>query len=180
MLIPMPSWDGLHPIITHFPIGLLLIAPVLVVFSLIFRQYARPYAYSALTLMVLGTAAAYIAVETGESAAELVERGGPVDAVLEQHESLAEQTRILFTVITLVYAFIVLAPLVIKSALKPLPWTVVNGAFLAFYLVGALFLANTGHQGGRLVHEFGVRAMVTPMATEAAPSVGAQDDEDDE
>lgn len=31
-------------------------------------------------------------------------------------------------------------------------------AFLAFYLAGTMVLANTAHQGGRLVHELGVRA----------------------
>ena len=28
---PIPSWDGLHPLIVHFPIALLLVAPLLVV-----------------------------------------------------------------------------------------------------------------------------------------------------
>ncbi len=36
---------------------------------------------------------------------------------------------------------------------------VVNVVFLIFYAVGAIVLANVGHEGGRLVHEYGVHAM---------------------
>ncbi len=31
---PFPSWDGLHPLIVHFPIALLLVAPLFVVLGL--------------------------------------------------------------------------------------------------------------------------------------------------
>ncbi len=178
MFPPLPDWDGLHPIIVHFPIALLLVAPLLVIMSLVFRIHARPFAYAALTLMLLGTASLYVAVSTGEAAGELAENGGAVEQVLEHHESLAEQTRTIFTVVTLVYLFIVLAPLVAKRALDPIPWVVVNVAFLAFYLVGAVYLANTGHAGGRLVHEFGVRAIMAPGPVPVAAGGGGGGDDD--
>ena len=41
-------------------------------------------------------------------------------------------------------------------------------AFLVLYGTGALFLVNTAHQGGRLVHELGVRAPVAPSSQTAA------------
>ncbi|MEK7856256.1 MAG: hypothetical protein AAB288_09210, partial [Acidobacteriota bacterium] len=39
-----------------------------------------------------------------------------------------------------------------------------NLAFLLFYGSGAVLLMNTAHQGGRLVHEFGVRAVMASTA----------------
>jgi uncharacterized membrane protein len=176
MFPPLPGWDGLHPIIIHFPIALLLVAPVLVVMSLVFRMHARPFAYAALTLMLLGTVSLYVAVSTGEAAGELAETGGAVEQVLEHHESLAEQTRTIFTVLTLVYLFVVLAPKVAKRALETVPWVVVNVAFLAFYLVGSVYLANTAHAGGRLVHEFGVHAIMAPGPIPTLPGGGDDDD----
>ena len=178
MLPALPSWDGLHPIIIHFPIALLLIAPVLIVMSLVIRPHARPFAYAALLLMFIGAAALYLATATGEAAGEMAERDGAVEQVLEHHETLAEQTKVVFSVITAVYAFIVLAPLVAKKAQKIVPWTAVNGAFLVFYLAGAILLVNTGHEGGRLVHEFGVRALVSSPASSAATSQGEVEDDD--
>jgi uncharacterized membrane protein len=162
MLPALPNWDNLHPLIIHFPIALLLVAPVLVILSMGVRKYARPFAYAALLLMVLGTGALFVAVSTGEAAGELAEGNGAVEQVLERHEDLAELTQTIFSIITIAYALVVLAPLVAKKAQATLPWTAVNGAILVFYLAGAVFLANTGHEGGRLVHEFGVHAMMTP------------------
>jgi hypothetical protein len=55
--------------------------------------------------------------------------------------------------------------------------TILPLAFLVLYSAGALLLVNTAHNGGRLVHEFGVRAMVTstPANADAALATGTQD-----
>src|SRR5688572_4784583 len=74
MLPPIPSWDGLHPIIVHFPIALLLIAPILIVLGTIFYKNGRAFMVSAFVLMLIGTIAAFIATATGEAAGELAER----------------------------------------------------------------------------------------------------------
>ena len=36
ILPPIPSWDGLHPLVVHFPIALLLAAPVLLLAGMVF------------------------------------------------------------------------------------------------------------------------------------------------
>ena len=38
MFPPMPSWEAAHPLVVHFPIGLLFFAPVLLVMPAIDRK----------------------------------------------------------------------------------------------------------------------------------------------
>ena len=161
-LPPIASWDALHPLIVHFPIGLLLAAPVLIILGVAFRDGRRLFSIAALVVMLMGTVAAYVAVGTGEAAAELAERTPQVSAVLERHEQLAETTRTLFTVLTVVFAAILFVPSLLKRQLGRGALVLVNAAFLVVYLAAAVFLADTGHNGGRLVHELEVRAMMAP------------------
>jgi uncharacterized membrane protein len=161
-LPPVPSWDALHPLIVHFPIGLLLAAPVLIVLGIIFPDGRRLFSIAALVVMLMGTVGAYVAVETGEAAAELVERTPQVSAVLERHEELAETTRTLFTILTVVFAAILFVPSLFKKQLRRGVYVLLNVLFLIVYMAAAVFLADTGHNGGRLVHELGVRAMMVP------------------
>jgi uncharacterized membrane protein len=160
MLPPIPSWDGLHPVIVHFPIALLLVAPILILLGTLLPRRSRPMLVAALILMAIGTTAAWIAVSTGEAAGELAERMTTAEAVVENHEELAETTSAIFTALTAVFAVIVLAPAAFKKELAPKILIPLNLAFLLFYGAGAVVLINTAHEGGRLVHEFGVRAAV--------------------
>ncbi len=167
LLPPMPSWEGLHPMIVHFPIALLLVAPLLIAVSL-FVKSARTWATAGLVVMALGTAAAYVSVATGQAAGEQAEeRVVAAKAVLERHEEMAETTRNVFTALTLMFAMLVIAPAVIRRPLARSVSVTATLIFLAFYSGGTLFLANTAHQGGRLVHEFGVRAMIAPTRADA-------------
>lgn len=162
LLPPMPSWSGMHPLVVHFPIALLLVAPLLVLAALVWKSLSRGLLVAALALMVAGTAFTWVAVSTGEAAGEMAERAGArVEAVVEQHEELAETTRNVFTLLTLVFATLVFAPTAMRRTLERVPFTAAHAAFLVLYAGGALFLVNTAHQGGRIVHEFGVRAEMT-------------------
>lgn len=162
-LPPIPSWDALHPLIIHFPIGLLLIAPVFIVIGAALKtEKGRPYLIAALIMMVLGTASVFVAVETGEAAGKLAERTPEIKAVLEHHENLAEATQVGFSVLTVIFAAILYVPRLLRRASNRLVGTVLPLVFLVFYGAGMLLLANTAHNGGRLVHEFGVKAMVAP------------------
>ena len=72
----------------------------------------------------------------------------------------------------MIFAAIMFAPKVFQKLSGRLVSTVLPLVFLLFYGVGVLLLTNTAHNGGRLVHEFGVRAMVAaspvPLAGSAA------------
>ncbi len=167
-LPPIPAWDGLHPLIVHFPIALLLVAPVFIVLGLLIGRHSRLFMTSALVLMVLGTAASFVAVSTGEAAGKLADRTPEVNQVLQHHEELAERVRLTFTVLTVVFAGLLAGPVVLKRELARVPTTVLALLFLGVYAAGAVVLANTAHNGGRLVHELGVRSLMPPAPLPAA------------
>lgn len=178
MLPPIPTWEGLHPIIVHFPIALLVVAPILIILGLIFHSSGKVFMVSAFTLMLIGTIAAFISVATGEAAGETAERMAGVEAVLESHEELAESARNIFAALTAIFAAIVFVPMAFKRDLGRAAAIPLNLAFLLFYGAGTVVLLNAAHEGGRLVHEFGVRAMTTQNAQTSAPAIRKADDDD--
>lgn len=182
MLPPIPSWDGLHPLIIHFPIALLLVAPLLVLIGVFLPNKGRSFLIAAFVLMLLGTVASFIAVSTGVSAGELAERVANVESVLENHEELAETTRTVFSALTVIFGVMLFAPMIFKKDLSSKIVIPLNLAFLIFYGAGVVLLINTAHEGGRLVHEFGVRAMMTASTQTpqtSAPSKRGGDEDDD-
>ena len=158
MFPPVPAWEAAHPIVVHFPIGLLLVAPLLVILGLIFRSSERGLWIGALAMMLVGTVAAWIAVETGEASASLGIVPDDAGPTLTQHAQLAERSRTAFTVLTMLFAALVLTPILRKQD-TPRRLTVgLTIAFLVIYMAACLMLVNAGHAGGRLVHEFGTQA----------------------
>lgn len=153
---PIPPWDAIHPMIVHFPIVLLMIAPLFVLLGMIRGPWGRSFSFSALVLLVLGTLSAILVVEAGEASAELVMRTEDINAVLHAHEELAETTITLSAIFTVAYCCLVGIRLVLRDKLKPVVWIILSLIFLLGYGAVLLALANTGHDGGRLVHEFGV------------------------
>jgi uncharacterized membrane protein len=160
MLPPWPGWDGLHPLIIHFPVALLLVAPVFLVLSVVWRKHAVGFGLSALILLALGTVAAFVAVETGEAAAELADRTEAITAAISGHQQLAEQARNLFAVITVCYAVLLALPRLFKRLATPGVQVAVTLVVLVAVLAGGLVLTGAAHQGGMLVHKFGVHAML--------------------
>ena len=184
---PIPSWNELHPLVIHFPIALLLIAPLFVIAGAILEPAkGRAYHLAGLALMLLGTAAVFVAVGSGEAAGEQAERIAGVKQVLETHEALAERTRIAFSVLSVIFAALLIVPRLLRHADNRLVTTTLPLAFLVLYSAGMLLLVNTAHNGGRLVHEFGVRAKVVgaapsgamPTATLPSASAAGENDQD--
>ena len=161
---PIPSWDALHPLVIHFPVALLLVAPLFVIIgALVAGHRGRAFSVTALVLMGLGTAGTYLAMSTGQAAGQLAERSPAVSAILQHHQELAEATRVVFSVLTLIFASILFVPRFFKRDLGPGMVMVLIVIFLAGYGAGSVLLANTAHNGGRLVHELGVRAVMSPQ-----------------
>jgi uncharacterized membrane protein len=116
-------------------------------------ERGRSFLIAALILMALGTVSAFVATSTGEAAKDLAESKPGIEAVLEQHEDLAETTQVAFSALTLIYAAILFAPRLLPRSIPPRIAMALPVAFLVLYSAGLLLLVNTAHQGGRLVHE---------------------------
>jgi uncharacterized membrane protein len=167
----IPSWSELHPLVIHFPIALLLVAPLFIIAGILMNpQNGRPFLMTALALMVLGTVGTVVAVLTGAAAAEVAHRTSGVSAVLERHQELAEITRDIFGLLSVIFAAILFVPRFLRKETTAAAARILPLAFLLFYGAGTVVLANTAHNGGRLVHEFGVHSVLAP-ANEATNSV---------
>ncbi len=181
-LPPIPTWDGLHPLIIHFPIVLLLVAPLFVILGVLMPKSGRAMYLAALVLMVLGTLAALVSYQTGEAAGKLAERTPQINAAIERHEDLAETTRLLFSILTVIFACLLYVPKFLKFEIGRKTQALAAIIFLFFYASGALVLVNTAHQGGMLVHQYGVHALVAPDANNPPPAaapVGEKSEEGD-
>ena len=158
----------------HFPIALFLVAPILLLVSLFTRQAWRTWAGAALVLMALGTIAVWLTVASGHAAGQLVDKTQLLAREIGRHEALGVTTRNLFTILTVVFAALMLLPTVLHKSLPLAARIGVHLVFLVVYSGGMLVLGNTASQGGRLVHAFGVRAMIEQARVPVAePPVGA-------
>jgi len=162
MLHLSPDRNGLHALIVHIPIILLLVAPSLVIVSIgLSGAIRRLFLGLALTLMVLGTAMTFVAVATGEAAMKVVGSTPAIVVALEEHRALAETTRELFSVLTLGFAALLFAPRLLGRELESRINTALLAIYLLFYATGALFLVHTALQGGQLVRELEAKTAAT-------------------
>lgn len=173
---PIPPWEGAHPVVVHFPLALLLVAPVLVVLSLLVPKLRQGIALSALAVMAMGAAGASLAVATGEATGEAVEHtaeGKAAADLIERHSEAAETAQVLFIALTTAYGAMLIVPVVRKKEFPRRADLAVHGVFLVLYGGSCVLLGNVGHMGGRIVHENGVRA---PMGAPAGGSAPAGED----
>lgn len=179
---PIPSWEAVHPVLIHLPLGALPLAGLFVLLAAIAKgSWSRAFAVSALMLLFIGAGGAMLAVMSGEAASELVEGTVPqAEAVLEQHEELAELARTVFAVLAVTYIGVSFAASVL---LKKGKRAIAAGLHLVFLLLLApalVLLANAAHQGGRLVHEFGIHAPIAQYSGTDLPSQIRSHEEDDD
>lgn len=167
-LPPQPPWEGLHPLVVHFPIALLFVTPVFVVLAGLLGRPGRWFGLTTLILLVIGSVSGYVAVSTGDAAYDVLEE---IDddgwEVVEEHQEAAKKVQSLFVGLTVLYAVILALPLVIWKLNAWFYWFIANLVFLALLMVVNIQLANAAHLGGRLVHQYGARAVLGEPAEEA-------------
>ena len=137
----------LHPLLVHFPIGLIVTAAVIDVAAL----GAHPRSAlrgTASGLYLAGAAALLAAYFTGRSDVALVRIPGPAHAIVDEHWTWALRTTVYMGVLALGRLGLYLAGC-LTGRRRWLP--VVAAGF-----VGVLLLFQTAERGGRLVYEHGV------------------------
>jgi len=166
----LPGWDGLHPAVVMFPVALLLVTPVLILVSLFSRGAWRSWAGAALVTMALGALAAWFAVGSGHAAGQLVDKTKPLATAILRHEALGVTVRNVFTLLTLLFAVLLLLPMWLKRPL-PAPLRITaHAVFLALFVAATGWLAQAADAGGRLVPEQGRRAFVAVAPAEETPA----------
>ena len=144
-MVDLPA--TLHPLLVHFPIGLIVTAAVIDVAALGTgpRSALR---HAATGLYLAGAAALVAAYFTGRSDAALLRIPGPAHAVVDEHWTWALRTTVYLCLFALVRLGLVLA----GRLSRRIRWLPVVAAGLA----GVVLLFQTAERGGRLVYEHGV------------------------
>lgn len=151
------DWGSLHPLVVHFPIALLFVAPLFIALGLITHPLRKAFYICALILMLLGTAGVFCAVSTGDSAAEPLSNDPAVTAVLNSHVRFAEQARLNFSALAILFLFHVTSRTFIQKRLGKFDPAVVL-IFLIIYALNLALVFNTAHYGGKLVHQHGIKS----------------------
>ncbi|HEY7307546.1 MAG TPA: DUF2231 domain-containing protein [Bryobacteraceae bacterium] len=131
---PLPTWDALHPLIVHFPIALLLVAPLFLVAAIALpRNKAKHAILGGFVLLLLGTGSLVLAVETGEATAEQVNKTPQIQSVLHDHEELAETTEAIFGASTVLFAALLFGPRLFRKEMTIRTFRVALSILLAVY-----------------------------------------------
>ena len=154
--LPMfPGWDGMHPLLIHFPLTLFFLAPVFALTAACSRAATRrAFLISTLMLMLFGTISTYVAFEAGEAAATSDLRKEAL-TIIERHRELAELTRSSLTVATLLFGLTLAICSFLHLRVREVTGVLPLGAAV-FYILGLFWLIDAAYQGERLVHQFGV------------------------
>lgn len=143
-----------HVLSVHFPMILLLTAPLLVAIALgLSAEKRRLLLWSALVLMTFGTTMAFVAIATGETAMNLVASTPGITAAVQSHRASAEATAELFALLTLGLAGLMAVPRWLGCELDSRLHATLLGVYLLFYASGVLFLLHTAAQGERLARQ---------------------------
>lgn len=138
------SIAALHPQVVHFVVALLIVGVLFRVVALTGRlKWTGP---AATTLLVIGGATTWLAVESGDAAHGPVERIPGVRDAVEEHEEWGERTRNLF----LGVAGLELLALALRGGGARLVRTVSGLAGLA----GIYVLYEAAEHGGELVYSY--------------------------
>lgn len=175
----LPPYEGLHPIIVHFPIAILMMAWVPMLLGLVDKKRRMTWLFGGLLMLIVGTGFAFFAVMTGSATEHAVDRSSQViRKAIHEHEETAELARNLFIGVTVIYLFVLIAISKIGPSKKKMVGFVGGLLILISYGLGALALVNAGHEGGLLVHQLGVRAPMGPVVDTSAPVIPQAIEED--
>jgi uncharacterized membrane protein len=146
----MPNLAAYHPQIVHFVIGLLFVGVAMRVVSLTGKfRFTVP---AGMTLILIGTIAAWLAVKSGVEAHGPVERIPGARAAVMEHEEHGILARNVFLVVAAL-EIIAFAMTRREKLVRKAYWVYVGSA--AVGLFGAYQLYEAGEHGGELVYSYG-------------------------
>lgn len=173
-MFPLPS--PLHPAVVHFPIVLLLLGAAVAVVSIFVNRWHLTWISA--SLLVMGALGAFVAVETGEMAQEIVgQLAASSEDLLDSHQEWAERTEMtagitaaiaIFSAALGVYSVRLNTRKVesmgnnpsVSSITRLVSRPAIPSAARAITAVAALlscfFVYQTARRGGELVYEHGV------------------------
>ncbi len=147
----MPDIGSLHPQVVHFVVALLIVGVVARIVSLL--PLGPRWSFTngmAAVLLLLGTAAAVVAVQSGLDAHEKVESIPGVRQAVNVHEDYGEDTRDIFLVVSAVEI-----ALLIVGTRKPGVAKGLRALSAVIGIVGGVYLYEAGDHGGDLVYSYG-------------------------
>jgi uncharacterized membrane protein len=141
---------GLHQLVVHFPIALLIVYSVLEIFGVISKKDF--FTNAAYLILILGIAGAVAAVLTGNQAEEVAEiwqdKGALIPyGAITTHENYATFTLWYYIFVVFLRTYFVVRK---KFTLR------VKYVFAVLSILGIMALYKTAKEGGRLVFEHGV------------------------
>ncbi len=167
---------NIHPLLVHFPIGLLILYAGFEIVRLPWLVRQSWYFHIKAVLAILGTVAAYAAIITGGWFEETIPENADIRPIIEKHEMMAGVTAAIFTIIAVAYLFAWLKQegVIEKLALR-LPWTspivtvlaALDGLILSapisviLSLAGVVALTITGGLGASMVYGPDIDPFVT-------------------
>jgi uncharacterized membrane protein len=154
----IPSWDALHPGVSHFPIVLLIVAPVFLLIGLLSPRRRDGYLTLALVLMAVGTLGVFLSAASGDAARDAASKTPPIATAIAEHEELGSVVRAAFSALTCLFAAILYGPRLLKRSLAPAAFTALLYVLLVVSFIAFLPLYHAAHSGGLLVHKLGVHA----------------------
>lgn len=158
----MPPWNHIHPALVHFPVALLLVAPLLVVVGMVWPSQRRGLHTGAMILLLLGFGGLVLALLSGQEVARYARATADLQAGVRDHELAAQWTLLLFALICPTFLALWAVPLLRRRALPRALDLGLLALWLMLALTGAAALARTAHLGGHLVHDLHTHAGAEP------------------
>lgn len=156
----------LHPQITHGPIVLIIVG---LLFELAGRAFDRDWwRKAAFAMLILGVVGAFLAVQSGEGASDVVEKQGVPEHTVDAHGDLGK--------LTLWFGLGAVVARAVAGRLGPARGAA-SALGLALHLAAAVAVGIAAHRGGALVFEHGANVrlhgtLVSPGPPGSAHAAG--------